>query len=133
MKCSKCNSDDMKNCFQAGQSDPICESCFFNFKEQDKVKFHITYETRNILMNEVDKIHSDMIGVVGGDMLDVDIYDIAFNDDNTAMIIASVKGHQLEGRNLRFLEEYACQTVEEADKNLHKFIQRFVMFRIVNY
>lgn len=121
MKCAICNSEEMKNCFQAGQSALICEKCFFDFSNKERVKIQIDYETRKVYFYEVDKIHSDMIGTVGGNMLDVDIEDISFNDDETA----------LEGRNLEFLEEYACNTIEELDSNLHKFIKRFVRFKII--
>lgn len=131
MKCARCNSEEMKNCFQAGQSDPICEKCFFDFSNKERVKIQIDYETRKVYFDEVDKIHSDMIGIVGGNMLDVDVEDIAFNDDETATVIGTVKGSQLEGKNLEYLEEHSCETIEEADKNLHKFIQRFVRFKII--
>lgn len=131
MKCSKCKTEDMKNCFQAGNSDPICELCFFDSSGRENLKLHIFYETRKILFNEIDKIHSDMIGKVGGDFLDLEIEDIAFNDDETAMIIASVKLNHLEGRSVEFLEENACRTIEEADKSLHKFIKRFIQFKII--
>tara|TARA_Y100000034_G_C6910321_1_gene424384 strand:+ start:9256 stop:9657 length:402 start_codon:yes stop_codon:yes gene_type:complete len=131
MKCGRCKSEEMKNCFQAGKSDPICEKCFFDFSNKERVKIQIDYKTRKVYFDEVDKIHSDMIGKVGGNMLDVDVEDIAFNDDETATVIGSVKGVQLEGKNLEFLEEYACNTIEEADKSLHKFIQRLVRFKII--
>lgn len=118
----------MNNCFQAGQSEPICQKCFFT---EGVVKFQITYQTRKVLVDEIDKIHSDMTGSLGGDLLDLEIEDIAFDDDDHATIIAQVKGSQLEHKNLDFLEEQACRTVEEADQNLHKFIQKFVRFKII--
>lgn len=99
--------------------------------KKERVKIQIDYETRKVCFEEVDKIHSDMIGIVGGNILDVDVEDIAFNDDDTATVIGSVKVSQLEGENLEYLEEYSCETIEEADKNLHKFIQRFINFTIV--
>lgn len=91
-------------------------------------KFYISYDTRNIGFDEVDKIHSDMIGTIGGDKVDIHIEDIAFNDDCTAVVIGFLSGSNIDNNDLTYLEDVACRTFEESDKNLHKFIVRFVKF-----
>ena len=102
-----------------------------DLSSKERVKIQVDYETRKVLFDEVDKIHADMIGVVGGDLLDVDIEDIAFNDDETATVIGSVKISQLKEKNEEVLKEFVCATIEEADKNLHKFIVRFSRFKVI--
>ena len=76
------------------------------------------------ILGGLDKPSSGQVSVAGQNLL-------GFNDDEMATVIGSVKGTQLEGKNLEYLEEYTCNTIEEADSNLHKFIQRFVRFKII--
>lgn len=73
-----------------------------------------------------------MIGIIGGNYLDIIVDDISFNDDNTAMVIGRVQGNKLSEKNIEFLENKACETFEKSDKNLHKFITNFLKFKVID-
>lgn len=93
-------------------------------------KIHIDYRTRRMTFAEVDKIHSDMLGLVGGDKADVVIEDIAFND--TCVVCLSMAKEFTDGRCEDEICGLASSVIEEADANLHKFILGFERARIIN-
>lgn len=98
-------------------------------KEENMIKsFVLTYETEHLSMEDIDKIHKDMLGTVGGDKLDVEVEDISFNDDETCHFVGHVSYKFLEDRELSDVENFVCETLEEADQNLHKFLKSYQRF-----
>ena len=82
MDCGICNKKDIKNCFQAGHSKPICEACFFI--NENNSRLYVTYKTRTMKIQEIDDIFYKLLdenietGV---------IKDIYFDDDDTAIFV----------------------------------------------
>lgn len=89
------------------------------------LSFRANFDTTELALQSINGIHADMLGLVGGDKLDVNIEDIAFDDDYEATIVGSVRMDQIQGKDRDLVKEYICQTIQEADDNLHKFIRRF--------
>jgi hypothetical protein len=83
----------------------------------------IKFKIRDVSIEMMDKIYSDMIGAIGGNMLDIHVKDIYLNDDNSADFFILPPNVELE---VNELVQGICETIQDADNNLHKIILRYV-------
>lgn len=117
MNCKICNNSNMKNCFQAGKSKPICENCFHN-----RTQFLVLYDTEELTLEQVDSVHKNMKNTMEFGDLTIDLKDIAFNDDSTCIFFCSIK-------NCADYETIRKQLPDAFIKN-YDFLKDFVDFKI---
>lgn len=108
---------------------------YSSVKGDHMIKYALFYTCTRLTVTDINSIYADMIGVIGGDQCDIEIEDIYFDDDCTCQVICAIDPVQLdEGcTDKASVVQRMCQTLEEADQNLHKFLIRYQEARVMDH